>query len=451
MTTPSRRSSNAALKNLVPSGSFLKQLLEDISGSGTPTVLHNRNTPQHSPSSRHSSNRSRRASSAWVGGDATALETRMRLRAADEARMRKTLPNSPDGTHDTIKPTLHLNTGCFDYPSSSSGNSTTGSSPRNLFPPDPLKRNATAHDTHDVMSDAVKSNRLITPVGGLSLPVLTAHEMQCLAFSDVTGTKSPLFFRDIDSDMSSTSSPTELPTSAISEALTDATTISEERQSIPSASGCRSRMFVLSLLYYTLTKVVAGKRPLNQVEALETTSKKSRTVMLPGNRRYSMTYGESSSSSLCSSIGDDNRRVIQSSNFTEKAPCLKELVVPTTIDTYPELSSFRPQAVDAQGVPPISVSPIRPSTPRTSTMERHVTLSPDETPSYASSLHLVDNGVSIYKKIHGDEWRDNSLCLYCFRQYGGFNRLNKHGYEACGRDEALESHYWESSGYFEED
>jgi hypothetical protein len=169
--------------------------------------------------------------------------------------------------------------------------------------------------------------------------------------------------------------------------------------------------------------------------------------MLPVARPRSMTHTEVSSSSLRRSIGGDNRRVIRSSTFTERAPAPMELATSTIIDMYPELSSFRPQATDAQGIPPTSKTPVRPATCRTSTIEQDESPSPEGTPSFASSLHLVDNGVSIYKKIHGDEWRENSLCLYCFRQHGDFNCLNKHGYEACGRDEALESHYWESNRY----
>ena len=69
-----------------------------------------------------------------------------------------------------------------------------------------------------------------------------------------------------------------------------------------------------------------------------------------------------------------------------------------------------------------------------------------ETPTYARSLHLIDTEISIYKKVHGDEWTEYPLCLHCFRQHGAFNRINEHGYELCGRDEALESHYWESNG-----
>jgi hypothetical protein len=107
----------------------------------------------------------------------------------------------------------------------------------------------------------------------------------------------------------------------------------------------------------------------------------------------------------------------------------------------PEVSSFRPEVAGPQGVPPISITPVRPSTCKLSAIERSPTPELDDTPIYARTLHLVETDVSVYKKIHGDEWRDNSLCLYCFRQHGDFSKLTLRGYEVCGRNEALESHY----------
>jgi hypothetical protein len=150
-------------------------------------------------------------------------------------------------------------------------------------------------------------------------------------------------------------------------------------------------------------------------------------------------------------IGGDNRRVIRGQTFTERRPALVELTKPHVLDTYPELSSFRPEAVDAQGVPFVPVTPVRLSRRHTSMVDREESPLPAETPIYARSLHLIDTDVSIYQKTHGDEWRENSLCLHCFRQHGDFRRLGKHGYEVCGDDEALKSHYWESGGYSEEE
>jgi hypothetical protein len=53
------------------------------------------------------------------------------------------------------------------------------------------------------------------------------------------------------------------------------------------------------------------------------------------------------------------------------------------------------------------------------------------------------NNISIYKHAHGDEWKRNLLCEPCFRRRGQFQRILTHGYEACGLDEALNSHFWE--------
>jgi hypothetical protein len=151
-------------------------------------------------------------------------------------------------------------------------------------------------------------------------------------------------------------------------------------------------------------------------------------------------------SSWRDSIGGDNRSLIRTSAFIERIAVVFDHESYHEHGALPELSSFRPGAVDSQGVPPISVTPIQPSTRRTSAIERDPSLELDDTPSYARSLHLVDTDVSIYKKVHGDEWRQNSLCLHCFRRYGGFNKMDQHGYEVCGRNEALDSHYWETYG-----
>jgi hypothetical protein len=91
-------------------------------------------------------------------------------------------------------------------------------------------------------------------------------------------------------------------------------------------------------------------------------------------------------------------------------------------------------------------TPIRSGTRRSSMIEQDQSPKLADTPIYARSLHLIDTDISIYKKDHGDKWREHALCLYCFRRHGGFNKLREHGYEVCGRDEALESYYWESGG-----
>jgi hypothetical protein len=137
--------------------------------------------------------------------------------------------------------------------------------------------------------------------------------------------------------------------------------------------------------------------------------------------------------------------VIQSSTFTERTPAPFDLVSSITTGTHSELSSFMPQVASPQGVPFVSATPMRPSTSESPKIERDESPVSADSPVYARSLHLVDADVSIFKKTHGDEWKENPLCLYCFRQHGNFNRFNEHGYEVCGCNEALESHYWESN------
>jgi hypothetical protein len=144
--------------------------------------------------------------------------------------------------------------------------------------------------------------------------------------------------------------------------------------------------------------------------------------------------------------GSDDRCLVHGNSFTERCHVLPEHESPVFTSTLPELSSFRPQSVGPQGVRPRPTTPVRPATRKSSAVERDQTPETAETPIYARSMHLIDTDISIYKQDHGDDWRDHALCLYCFRRHGGFNKLRQHGYEVCGRNEALESHYWESNG-----
>lgn len=70
--------------------------------------------------------------------------------------------------------------------------------------------------------------------------------------------------------------------------------------------------------------------------------------------------------------------------------------------------------------------------------------SPSSTPPWMQSLHLVDNDVSYYKTIHGNESQEHPLCLWCFRQQGNFHKILSHGCEVCARGEALEGHFWDT-------
>lgn len=169
-------------------------------------------------------------------------------------------------------------------------------------------------------------------------------------------------------------------------------------------------------------------------------SKKMRTVTLPetgsdymGAARRSMTNEHIH--------GDDNRRLIRNSEVIERASALPTSISPGTQHALPELSSFSPDAsIPRRFIP---TTPTRPSTRRASIPNSNPSPIPADTPPYARSLHLIDTDISVYKGVQSDGWRENALCLYCFRRRGTFNKILMHGYEVCGREEILESHYWE--------
>jgi hypothetical protein len=212
-----------------------------------------------------------------------------------------------------------------------------------------------------------------------------------------------------------------------------------------SAESAESSVTPLLVCTQMLTDVTAVKRSYDGSSSPEMLSKKMRTQTFPATGGRTMAPGDARSPGRYS-IGGDSRPLMNNSAFTERPPAPPLAVGAVETGSMPKLSSFRPEAVGPQGVPVIPITPARPTTRRPSAIERDESPEPAETPIYARSLHLVDIGVSIYKKIHGDESSECPLCLYCFRQHGAFNRINQHGYEVCGSDEALDSHYWEPYG-----
>ncbi|KAH3913795.1 hypothetical protein HBI56_057760 [Parastagonospora nodorum] len=359
MSTPTRQPSSASLKNLVPSGSFLQQLLEEINGSGTANKLHEQPSAQATPRSNASSNGSARAP---LDPHIPAMATSAAIGARTSAMVH--------------------------------GDPQLSSAIHSLYLSGP-----TTSDTYFPLSNGI--NRI----------------------------ESPLIFCDIDSDISATPSPTEPPTSALSAALTDATSISEGRQRASNASGSRS----------------PEKRARSPDTSSHLLAKKMRTMTLPAFQTSHTSY-PLGRSTWRNSIGSDNRSLLRGATFSERNPALLDQASSFKDFVSPELSSFRPEVVGPQGVGPLARTSIQSSTRRSSLIERDSSPEYDGTPSYAQSLHLVDTDVSIYKKVHGDEWRENSLCLHCFRRHGNFRKLTLYGYEMCGRNEALESHYWESGG-----
>ena len=142
----------------------------------------------------------------------------------------------------------------------------------------------------------------------------------------------------------------------------------------------------------------------------------------------------------------NNFCLLRGVSFKERAPSIPNIPSPSAVNYLPELSSFRPEAVDAQGFPIMKAS-VTPMASRRASFEQPVEeMTPPDTPIFARVLHLVDTDISIYKKEHGDDENDHPLCLHCFRLHGSFNRLLEHGYETCGKEDPLESHYWDTLG-----
>jgi hypothetical protein len=200
-----------------------------------------------------------------------------------------------------------------------------------------------------------------------------------------------------------------------------------------------------SIPNHVLTQILADKRLRDRSATPEMIPKRMRTMTLPAISGRPIAQSMTRSTSWRNTIGGDNTYLVRGSSFSERGPSVVQPLSPINTSPPPEVSSFRPHAAGPQGIAHRPTTPIRATPRRSSTAERDQIQEQADTPVYARSLHLVDTDVSVYKKDHGDEWREHSLCLYCFRRYSGFNKLRKHGYEVCGRDEALESHYWESN------
>jgi len=235
MTTPNRRSSGVPLHNLAPSGSFLQQLLEEISGAGTPTGLRDRATPQGTPRAQPVSTGSRRSPSAWVGGTSIAEDARKKLRAADEARLRTIPVSGNDGAPESTRPTLRLHIPQFNPPIIPKHTRSSTSSPGDPCLPLTAFRENFTHGAGDATPRGAETVRS-RPSAGLRLTIPTTQPS--LGFSEATGLTSPLIICDADSDSPNTISPSEPPTSAISGTLTDATTVSDGRRGSQSRTYC---------------------------------------------------------------------------------------------------------------------------------------------------------------------------------------------------------------------
>jgi hypothetical protein len=139
----------------------------------------------------------------------------------------------------------------------------------------------------------------------------------------------------------------------------------------------------------------------------------------------------------------NNRCFVDHPAFYERLFEAQNPTDPFRSHCLPAVSSFRPEPMGPQGVPLISVKPTRPISHVSSIFEHSDdTAHPQPTPC-GESLKLVDGDMSIYRNSCSSQWRECPLCLYCYRQHGSFNRIGENGCELCGREEVLESHYWE--------
>ncbi|KAI8931632.1 hypothetical protein NX059_011283 [Plenodomus lindquistii] len=410
MTTPSPRPSDLALSNTGPSSSFLKQLLNQIKGQDdtAPPQRHvyQRSTPVLRP--RPHGSRKRRTS-VWVGGASIARDVRDKLRVADEARFPSVSPQGTDGT-PLLGPTPRLVSPQSLTSSSSPGSCVLGTTRSESN----LKQSREKATPKSILLGSTSKAAPHSPrpdLTGLRIPSAQFLVPPNCNIDAPNSPVSPLMFCDIDSDISLTPSDTEPPTSAATEDSTQASTWSADHapNSFPSRS------------------ISPGKRGLETQEQPRMLTKKMRTSTLPEAK--SNPFGSRTSRRL----GDDNRRLIRNVEFIERSAALPASISPDESVILPELSSFRPEATPT--------TPVRPAMRRSSMPHKSPSRSP-ETPSWARSLHLIDTDVSIYKG-QSDPWRENLLCLNCFSRHGKFSKMLIHGYETCGGDQVLDSHYWE--------
>lgn len=236
MTTPSSRTSTVAPPSHVPSSSVLRQLLEEIKGSDTPTILRNSCTPNYTLRSPPGLEKTRVTPTVWVGGTSIAQEAREKLRAADEARYCKPVDTVSDGISDTRTEE--------DKPRKA-GNGGSSQSPikKVIFSQASVKVSSKDGGAED---DSYLKGQMPCPRSKPSIlcfsnPAnITAASYWCS--ERFAGMTSPPMFCDVDCDTSSTPSPTDPPTSAISTDSTDRTTITSARSSPPSDMSKHSRM-----------------------------------------------------------------------------------------------------------------------------------------------------------------------------------------------------------------
>lgn len=381
--------------------------------------------------------------SIWVGGNGVAQDARCKLRAADERRRwRKAAADTIDGSPDLSAPALHLDASWLE-PQRATGNHHASQHTVGVHMcPDPVGH------PYDHMQIAMKGSPLST-ASGLS-PTLQPHNnnpsrLQVLPFSDiVAGPLSPPIFSDVCFDDSSslspqtddTLSPIEVPSSA-----TTSYTVEDTRKAPHDASMHLS--CISACVSVDANNAIARQRTPICDLAVEAPASKRRTMTLPDLREERGCNLKANVSRMFIGAGGDNRRLLRTETFLERAPTPKMTAKMTMDDSLPELSSFRPTAEEPQIRPEVRDHPQKLSRALTAPIKLASSDVPDE-PAWMRPMHLVDTGGrSIYKNAHDDGPIRHALCLWCFRTHGEFCKVHRHGYETCGCTEVLDSHYWE--------
>jgi hypothetical protein len=236
MTTPHRPSLGSPSNSRPPS--FLKQLLNEIGGTNTPIGTRNGKTLQSSPRynsrklfhapqavlccnqtdtirSGTSRDAEKRAPAVWVGGASAAQDAREKLRAADEARLRRV--NTPETEGILRSSSLHQRRG---FPPSrsvvtSSGNHCSGSRYRNETSGGAaVEQNPTLCDDYILSGDALPSSQPRLNLEKLKIP------QPVISDGEIAESSSPL--TSCESDLASTASSSEIPTSALTASSTNA-------------------------------------------------------------------------------------------------------------------------------------------------------------------------------------------------------------------------------------
>ncbi|CAA9966033.1 hypothetical protein PTMSG1_09392 [Pyrenophora teres f. maculata] len=377
-----------------------------------------------SSSTRQNSNK--QTTSVWVDGNAVAQDARDKLRTADEARFMKKTALETYGASSSLSTPLICPSPSSPQADSSYMSNLIGRQDQATGSGNTLYKD----DDYETTSNAALPHPRPT-LGRLRIPSSRFIAQPTTSGEDADGLVSPLMF--VDSDISSSSSPIDQPTSATS---TDATTSSSNRES--QINSPRKRECSPS--------TAESLSPLKKIRSMSLAEIR---VVRSHRTRLSPPMG---------GFTGDNRQVIREAAFIERTPAG---VLPASYNQHiPESSSFRPSIASPEGLEPAPAQVSHPKSPVLSSERRSSSETPEppETPSYARPLHLFDTSVivggnqqgnewlqdiSIYKNIHGEEWKRNALCSHCFRSGGTCNRIMTYGYEACGRDDPLDSHYWE--------